>query len=366
MGGKFMLNIFTPVAKHYRVLGGLVLAIAFLLPNVGDAGAPKTPASESAKNANALAAFDEAAVKPRKTYRIAFITECVDNPYCVARINGIKDASNKFGMNYKVFDSQWSLINETNNAQNAVTEGFDGFILGPLAGQPSCATWKRTLQTSGKPVVTVTIPMCGDADYTPGLAAALQVEGPAHYPDLVDHAFASCKTPCKVAQIGGFAGSDLQNYWEAAVKNALPKYPNVQLVVNETANFDPRVALKKTQDALLAHPDITVILSNWDDMSRGIEQAIVASGKKPGTDVRLYSAGATKDGVERIKAGTINASMTLLPYDEGYFGAVALLMALEGKAVNGFVDEAELPVIQKSTGSVIITKENADRYTAKF
>ena len=72
---------------------------------------------------------------------------------------------------------------------------------------------------------------------------------------------------------------------------------------DEPGNFDPRVALVKIQNALLAHPDITVVLSSWDDMTRGVEQAIEAAGKKPGTDIRIYSIGATKDGVDKVKAG---------------------------------------------------------------
>lgn len=236
---------FAFAVKHSRILGGLALTAALLAPGFVSAGAPQTPSDESMKHATALDKFDQAGVKPKKSYRIAYLTECVDNPYCVARLNGIKDASEKFGMTYKVFDAQWSLIAQTNAAQNAVTEGFDGFIFGPLAGQPSCALWNRTLKPSGKPVVTVTVPMCGDADYTPGLAATINIEGPVHYQELVDYAFATCKTPCKAAAIGGFIGSDLQNYWEGAVKKAAAKYPNVQVVVNEAANFDPRIALKK-------------------------------------------------------------------------------------------------------------------------
>jgi len=39
-----------------------------------------------------------------------------------------------------------------------------------------------------------------------------------------------------------------------------------------------------------------MVISPWDDATRGAEQAIIAAGKKPGTDVRIYSMGATKDG----------------------------------------------------------------------
>ena len=51
-----------------------------------------------------------------------------------------------------------------------------------------------------------------------------------------------------------------------------------------------------------------------------------------------------------------------LPYQEAYYGAVALMMALEGKPINAYIDEALLPEIVNSTGTIFITKDNADKY----
>jgi ABC-type sugar transport system substrate-binding protein len=321
----------------------------------------QTSKAASEEHVAAIEAFEKSAPKPPKQYRIAYLTDCVDNPYCIARLNGIKDATAKFGMSYKIFDAQFNLSNQTKMAENAVSEGgFDGYFFVPIAGAPACALWKRTMQATGKPVVTVTIPMCGDADYTPGLAAHFNSSG--HYEDLLDSAFASCKTPCKVAVIGGYPGSDLETAWQRAIKASLKKYPNVTLATNEPGNFDPRIALKKTQDALLAHPDISVVVSNWDDMTRGVEQAVIAAGKKPGIDVRIYSGGGTRDAIEKVKAGTIAGTLAFLPYEEGYHGTVALLMAIEGKPINGFVDDPTLPEIVDTTGTPMITKENADKF----
>ncbi len=58
--------------------------------------------------------------------------------------------------------------------------------------------------------------------------------------------------------------------------------------------------------------------------------------------------------------------MAYLPYQESYYGAVALMMALEGKPINAHIDEALLPEITETTGTVFITKENADKYDPNF
>jgi len=345
-------------ARRSRILLlGLAMVFASMLP----AAAAELPAT-----VKAIIAYDTGGMMPAKKYRIGYLTECVDNPYCLARLDGLKDAAKKYGFEFKIFDANFNPATQAKVVENAVTEGFDGYLFGPAAAQPACGLWNRLLKPTGKPVVSIDIAMCGDPDYTAGLAATLTMQGPAHFADSIDNAFKSCTSPCQVAAVGGFVGSDLFTYWEGAIKQGLQKYPNVKVVVDEPANFDPRIALKKIQDALLAHPDITVVVSSWDDMSRGVEQAVITAGKKPGVDVRIYSGGATKLGVDKVKAGIFSATTAYLPYEEAYYGAVALLMAIDGKPVNGYIDEALLPKVVDSTGTIIINKDNADKYHPNY
>jgi ABC-type sugar transport system substrate-binding protein len=309
-------------------------------------------AAEMSAAAKAVVDYDKAFTTPAKKYRIAYLTECVDNPYCLARLEGLKAAAKKYGFEFKIFDANFSPATQAKVVENAVTEGFEGYLFGPAAAQPGCGLYNRLLKPTGKPVVSIDIAMCGDPDYTPGLAATLTMQGPYHFDNMLDNAFASCKGECKVAAVGGFVGSDLFTYWENAIKKAAAKYPNVKVVVDEPANFDPRIALKK----------INIVISSWDDMSRGVEQAVIAAGKTPGKDVNIFSGGATKVGVDKVKSGKWASTMAYLPYQEAYYGAVALMMALDGKPINAHIDEELLPEIVNTTGTVFISKANVDKY----
>lgn len=355
-----MIDILTKLILHRRTMVAIVaLAAAMTLPGAGPRGASAAEMSAAVK---AVVAYDKSGHVPKKKYRIAYLTECVDNPYCLARLAGLKAAAKKYGFTYKIFDANFSPAKQAKVVQDAVTEGFDGYLYGPAAAQPGCGLWKRLLKPTGKPVVSIDIAMCGDPDYTKGLAATLTMQGPAHFHEFLDHAFATCKGTCEVAAVGGFVGSDLFTYWENAIKDAAKKYPNVHVVVDEPANFDPRIALKKIQNALLAHPKISMIVSSWDDMSRGVEQAVRAAGKVPGKDIKIFSGGGTKLGVAKVKAGTWYFTVAYQPYQEAYYGAAALMMALEGKPINAYIDEALLPDIVDTTGTIFITKDNADKY----
>ncbi|HEV7750849.1 MAG TPA: sugar ABC transporter substrate-binding protein [Baekduia sp.] len=303
-------------------------------------------------------AFDETAAKPTSRRRIAYLAECTNNPYCQARLKGIRAAAKKYGFDFKVFDANFNPQAQLRQVQDAVAQGFDGYVFAPVAAAPGCAMWKSFLKPTGKAVVTLDVPMCKDPDYTPGVAATVTMVRQAFFDAHVDSAFRSCTSTCKVAAIGGFTGSDLFAVWERAIARGKAKYPNVQVVSDQPGNYDPRVALRVIGDALRAHPDLDVVISPWDDMTRGAEQAIVAAGRKPGKDVRIYSTGATKVGVQRVEQGAWNETSIFLPFEESYYASVALMMALAGKPVNAYVNEAELPAVTK-LGSIRVTKRNA-------
>jgi galactofuranose transport system substrate-binding protein len=355
-----------------RPLALLALVVVSVLAAQGCGGgnengsANRSPAEEKPDSGTPkVLAFDKTGVKPTKKYRIAYLAECVNNPYCEARLKGMRAAATKYGFDFKAFDANFTPQTQLGQVQNAATQGFDGYVFAPTAAAPGCTMWKSFLKPTGRPVVTLDVPMCKDADYTPGVAATVTMVRQTFFNAHVDNAFRSCKSSCKVAAIGGFTGSDLFTVWERAIAQGKEKFPNVKVVSDQPGNFDPRVALRVIGDTLRAHPDLDMVISPWDDMTRGAEQAIVAAGKTPGKDVRIYSTGATKVGVQRVKQGAWNETTIFLPFEESYYAAVALIMALEGKPVNAYVNEAEMPAVTK-LGSMYVTKENAAKFRPNY
>lgn len=324
-------------------------------------------AAPSASPLDAVIAYANSGAKPSNAYNIAYIVECAnENGYCLTRTKAMDDAAAKYGFTYKTFNSVFNPATQLKQVQDAVSVGYDGYIFAPAAGQAGCQAWRQYIVPTGKPVVSIDIPMCGDADYTPGLAATVTMQSEDYFFRHVDNAFASCTSPCKAAAVGGFTGSDLFGYWETAIEKAAANHSNVTVVSDQPGNFDPNVANKAIAAALTANPDLSLVISSWDQMTLGADAAIKAAGKAPGTDVRIYSTGGTEDAVGRVTAGTWNETTILLPYQEGYYGAVALLLALEGNPVNGYVNEAELPEVTSGPGTIFITTDNASKFAPQY
>ena len=88
--------------------------------------------------------YDAKGAKPAKNYRIAYLTECISNPYCQARLKGLEDAAAKYGFEFKIFDANFNPAEQLKMVQNAVTEGFDGYLFAPAATAPGCSMWKAS------------------------------------------------------------------------------------------------------------------------------------------------------------------------------------------------------------------------------
>jgi galactofuranose transport system substrate-binding protein len=95
----------------------------------------------------------------------------------------LKVAAEKYGFTFKIFDAAFNPATQAKVVQDAVTEGFDSYLYGPAASAPGCGLYKRLLKPTEEPVVSLDIAMCGDPDYTPGLAATFTMQGPAHFYD---------------------------------------------------------------------------------------------------------------------------------------------------------------------------------------
>jgi galactofuranose transport system substrate-binding protein len=206
----------------------LIAVLAAQGCGAGSHAASTSPATTTRGSGTAkVLAFDRTGAKPTSRYRIAYLAECTNNPYCQTRLKGVREAAKKYGFEFKVFDANFNPQAQLQQVQDAVAQGFDGYLFAPVAAAPGCAMWTSFLKPTGKPVVTLDVPMCKDPDYTPGVAATVTMVRQAFFDAHVDNAFRSCTSTCKVAAIGGFTGSDLFTLWDRAIAQGKAKYPNV-------------------------------------------------------------------------------------------------------------------------------------------
>jgi hypothetical protein len=75
--------------RLYMSFTSRLAALAAMLAATMPGAKPATAAPATSPAAQAAISFDQADAAPSKKYRIAYLTECVDNPYCIARLDGL-------------------------------------------------------------------------------------------------------------------------------------------------------------------------------------------------------------------------------------------------------------------------------------
>jgi galactofuranose transport system substrate-binding protein len=314
-------------------------------------------------------AYEKAVPKASKDYQIAVFNTCADsNAWCQAMFKYQAESAKQQGVTLTTFAAEFDPAKQLRQVQDAIAKGgWDGYILQPVTAAAGCQMMNLLLAT-GKPVQGGNSPVCEDESYHEGTTGFVSTSTIPYYESYLKYVFDQFdgKTVNAIV-IGGVAGQDGWRRLQSAIKTTVADYPNVTIKVEQPGNYDPNTAFKITQDGLQSNPDVNLILSAYDEMSRGVIKAIDESGRTLGTDLQLFSIGGTPYGIAQVKAGTISATVQSDPYPEGHYTVIELLRFLDtGVATTGFSSTNDWSGIVDGPGSPYLTKENVDKYTPTY
>ncbi|QKW23326.1 ABC transporter substrate-binding protein [Kitasatospora sp. NA04385] len=91
------------------------------------------------------------------------------------------------------------------------------------------------------------------------------------------------------------------------------KYPNMQVVASQTANFDQTEGQKVMEQLLQAHSDINAVYAENDGMALGAIQAMRSAGKTPGKDIKIVSIDGIRQAVQGVVDGQLVADIETNP-----------------------------------------------------
>jgi len=128
----------------------------------------------------------------------------------------------------------------------------------------------------------------------------------------------------KVVMLIGIPGTSAARDRGAGFEAQLKKYPGIQLVAKQTANFNRAEGLKVMENLLQAYPDIDAVFAQNDEMALGAIEAIKAA-KKLGKII-VVGFDAIPDALEAVKKGEMAATVAQQP---GLMGELAVEKAVD-------------------------------------
>lgn len=133
----------------------------------------------------------------------------------------------------------------------------------------------------------------------------------------------------------------------------LDQYPDMEMVAQETANWDQQEAFTKVETLLQRYPDLNGIIAGNDTMALGAVAAVAAAGKSDQIIVAGFDG--APDAVEAIKEGTLLAT--------GLQPAV-LISQMAVEQADSFIRTGDTGAPEKqSVDCILIDASNADKYT---
>lgn len=138
-----------------------------------------------------------------------------------------------------------------------------------------------------------------------------------------------------------------------AFHSILDQYPDLEMVAEETANWDQQEAFTKVETILQRYPDLTGIIAGNDTMALGAVAAVEAAGLSD--QITIAGFDGAPDAVQAIKDGKLLAT--------GLQPAVLISeMAVEQADQYIRTGSTGLPEKQ-SVDCILIDSSNADKYT---
>jgi len=222
-----------------------------------------------------------------------------------ANTQSIKDAAAEAGVELKFEDAQQKQENQIRAIRGFISQGVDIIAFSPVVE----SGWDAVLgeaKAANIPVI-LTDRAVDSADtslYKVFIGSDFVKEG-EKAGEWVNTEFASAPAPVNIVVLEGTTGSAPANDRKEGF-NKVVTDPKFKTIASQTGEFT-RAKGKEVMEAFLqAHKDIDLLYAHNDDMGLGAIEAIEAAGKKPGTDIKIVTVDAVKDGMQALVDGKIN------------------------------------------------------------
>jgi galactofuranose transport system substrate-binding protein len=266
------------------------------------------------------------------------------NPFRIAETQSICDEAAKLGIptnHLLTTNAQSDLNKQISDIKSLLAQGAQLLIVAPLNSdglQPALDAAKE----KKVPVVTidrkVTSQPC--ADYLTFIGSDFVSQGKR----AADAMVKATGGNGKVAILLGSSGNNVTTDRTKGFKDAIAGTPGLQVVAEQTGEFERAKGQAVMEQLIQSNPDITAVYAENDEMGIGAVNALKAAGKKPGQDVKIVSIDGTRNAVQLIADGSYNAVVESNPR----FGPLAF------QTLQKFVDGNPIP------NSIVISDDQYD------
>jgi ribose transport system substrate-binding protein len=280
---------------------------------------------------------------------IAFVLKTLNNPFFIDMQKGAEDAAQKLGVKLTVqaaerevdVEKQMQIIEnliQSKVAALCVTpsgskEVVPAIVKANRAGIPvlivDTRVHQETLQAAGGKIA--------------GFIGSDNLEGGRVAGEFVAKKLGG---KGKVAILEGIPGHETGDSRLKGFREVIAKYPEIQIVSSQTANWERDQGYNVFQNMLQANPGIQALFACSDLMALGALEAIAAAGKTG--KIVVVGFDAFSEAREAVNKGTMDATVAQSPYEMGKTAVENAWKVLKGEKIQEDI----------SLGVELVSKEN--------
>lgn len=233
--------------------------------------------------------------------KVAVVISTLNNPWFVVLAESAAENAQALGYEAKIFDSQNNPATESDNFENLIASGFDAILFNPTDADGSIVNIMKA-KAAGVPV------FCMDREVNADDAATSQILSD-NYSGCVEIGIEFVKAlegKGKYVELLGLVGDN--NTWarSGGFHSVVDEFPGLEMVAQQSADFDRNRAMEVMETILQAQPDIDGVFCGNDAMAMGAFQALQGAGKAD--QVKVFGFDGAPDVIEKISEGKIVAT----------------------------------------------------------
>ncbi|MCY1139415.1 ABC transporter substrate-binding protein [Actinoplanes sp. Pm04-4] len=223
-----------------------------------------------------------------------------------ANTKSIQESAQSSGIDLKFSDAQGKQENQIKAIRNFITQRVDVIAFSPVV-ESGWGTVLKEAKDAGIPVI-LTDRAIDDPDtslYKTFIGSDFVEEGKKAGDWLVKE-YEGKSDPVNIVELQGSPGAAPANDRKSGFADVIKNETKFKVVASQTGQFTRTDGKAVMETFLKSQPKIDVLYAHNDDMGLGAIEAIEAAGKKPGTDIKIITVDAVKDGMTALSEGKIN------------------------------------------------------------
>ncbi|MFD4235737.1 substrate-binding domain-containing protein [Streptomyces sp. NPDC058542] len=354
------LNLLSVSAFWQQVVIGVVIALAVLLDTLrrkaGSGAASSAGTAPGAPGAGRKGALKMAGAalcvalvvgavsffnsgSSGGTTKVGMSLSTLNNPFFVQMKEGAQEEAEKAGIDLTVTDAQNDASQQANQLQNFTSSGVSSIIVNPVDSD-AVGPGVRSANKADIPVIAADRGV--NKAETATLVASDNVAGGKLAADALADKLGGKGS---IVILQGTAGTSASRERGAGFAEGLKKYPGIEVVAKQPADFDRTKGLDVMTNLIQSHPGVTGVFAENDEMALGAAKAL---GSKAGKSVSVVGFDGTPDGLKAVEAGTLYASVAQQPAELGKIAVRNAVKAAKDEKVESTV---KVPV-------KVVTREN--------